>query len=255
MGTKSDRNLPFASKELYVPAETAPDPRKEDTAEIGANAEHPSAFASCPPICPKPAVDAAQENLPPVAEHEICDDIPGLKWTARAPRKKEGRDAEEGVVVGSLESMEKGSGARKNAGKAQLDLVPVEFWYARWSWLTGDDELLSMLSTLQEFQEGDTRAIHHYLATECPDEWMDEAVKVLEFGAKKYAAWNWACGMDWSVCIGCALRHTKAIVDGEEIDPDSGLKHYGHIVCNLIFLAYFVDHYPEGDDRPPRYES
>ena len=174
----------------------------------------------------------------------------GLKWAGYAPAPSDE------VAVGDLNSMEKGSGARKNAGKARLDLVPVSFWKHRWlDFRTVPGPELEVMDALDAFQRGNDQALAVWLASSCPTEWYDEAVKVLEFGAEKYAAWNWACGMDWSVCIGCILRHMKAIVDGESIDPESGLHHYGHVVCNVIFLAYFVDHYPEGDDRPPRYKS
>jgi len=56
-------------------------------------------------------------------------------------------------------------------------------------------------------------------------------------------------GMKWSVPIACALRHELAIRLGEENDPESGLPHRGHIACNLIMLMYYVENYPEGDDR------
>ena len=62
--------------------------------------------------------------------------------------------------------------------------------------------------------------------------------------------------MDWSVCTGCCLRHARYVIEeGQEIDDDSGLFHYGHFTCNVLFLAYYADNYPEGDDRPPRYDA
>jgi hypothetical protein len=48
---------------------------------------------------------------------------------------------------------------------------------------------------------------------------------VLAFGAKKYAANNWRGGLSYSRLIGAALRHTFAILRGEDIDPESGLPH------------------------------
>ena len=80
---------------------------------------------------------------------------------------------------------------------------------------------------------------------------MDEAVKVFEFGAKKYKAWNWAKGMLWSVPTGCILRHAQCMLEGEELDKESGFHHLGHIICNLIMLERYVYTYTDGDDRPP----
>lgn len=160
----------------------------------------------------------------------------------------------EAVAVGDLNSDAKGSGARKNAGKLEMDLVPVEFWYERWKqhpkWTTDLDIMLGAVDT---WQVGMTENLYEWLTSNCANEYMVDAVKVLTFGKAKYKAWNWAKGMPWSVCLGCILRHTQKILDGEELDPESGISHWGHIVCNIIFLVYYADNYPEGDDRPPRY--
>jgi hypothetical protein len=73
---------------------------------------------------------------------------------------------------------------------------------------------------------------------------------VFEYGASKYAAWNWSKGMAWSVPYACAMRHLQAWFEGEDIDPESGLPHLGHVMCNLVMLSHFAEHYPELDDRP-----
>ena len=73
---------------------------------------------------------------------------------------------------------------------------------------------------------------------------------VFEYGAAKYAAWNWSKGMAWSVPYACALRHLQAWFEGEDIDSESGQPHLGHVMCNLVMLTHFAAHYPEMDDRP-----
>lgn len=35
------------------------------------------------------------------------------------------------------------------------------------------------------------------------------------------------------------LRHIAAILDGEETDPDSGLPHWDHLMCNALFISWF----------------
>jgi len=76
----------------------------------------------------------------------------------------------------------------------------------------------------------------------------DEA-RVWEYGKNKYAAWNWAKGQNWSIPYACALRHLAAWQAGEVNDPESGLPHIAHAMCNLRMIALFSKTYPEGDDR------
>ncbi len=89
-----------------------------------------------------------------------------------------------------------------------------------------------------------------------PTHLLESTARVLGVGAKKYAPWNWAKGMKYSVVIGCIKRHLSAIERGEDIDPESGFRHAGHIMCNLLFLEHYMnmkDHggaWKELDDRP-----
>ena len=64
---------------------------------------------------------------------------------------------------------------------------------------------------------------------------------VLTFGAEKYSANNWknATAEDIERIKGAMLRHQMAYLDGEKIDPESGLSHLSHISCNAMFLQYF----------------
>ncbi len=79
---------------------------------------------------------------------------------------------------------------------------------------------------------------------------MDGCLRVFMYGAKKYAAWNWAKGMAWSVPFACMLRHLSAWQRGEELDPESGESHLDHAMCNLVMLIQYAKTYREGDDRP-----
>lgn len=82
---------------------------------------------------------------------------------------------------------------------------------------------------------------------------LEDCARVFGYGREKYAAWNWAKGMDWSVAYGCLLRHLSAWFNGEDNDPESGLPHLGHAMCNLVMLSTFARTYPEGDDRPEQW--
>lgn len=79
---------------------------------------------------------------------------------------------------------------------------------------------------------------------------LEDCARVFDYGRKKYAAWNWAKGMQWMVPFGCLLRHMYAWARGEDNDPESGLPHLGHAMCNLVMLTTFARTYREGDDRP-----
>lgn len=82
---------------------------------------------------------------------------------------------------------------------------------------------------------------------------LEDEARVWEYGKAKYASWNWAKGMPWSVCFACLIRHMAAWQRGEENDPESGLPHLAHAMCNLRMLTLYSKTYPEGDDRPTKW--
>ena len=75
-----------------------------------------------------------------------------------------------------------------------------------------------------------------------PFEALEDMVKVLEFGAKKYDRWNWTTGggFKWTRVAASGMRHLFAWLRGEDTDPESGLSHIAHAQCNLLFLAYYI---------------
>lgn len=83
---------------------------------------------------------------------------------------------------------------------------------------------------------------------------LEPMVKVLEFGAQKYAPFNWQKGFDQRILMESLLRHAFAYLNGEETDPESGLSHIGHIQCNAMFLEYNSKHHPELDTRNKKQE-
>jgi hypothetical protein len=156
------------------------------------------------------------------------------------------------MSIGDIHSAERGSGARYNSGKPNLALIPVQLIARSHTFdaVVHNLDVKQALAALGLFQtECNVRHLDYALALMRPY-WRDCA-KVFEYGQRKYAAWNWAKGMPWSATLACAARHALAILEGEELDPESGERHHGHFMCNLVMLRTFVDTYPEGNDLPP----
>ena len=70
-----------------------------------------------------------------------------------------------------------------------------------------------------------------------PWDGMDEVVKVLEFGAKKYARDNWKRVEHAETrYLAAAFRHIIKYNEGEAADTETGLSHLAHATCCLLFL-------------------
>lgn len=67
---------------------------------------------------------------------------------------------------------------------------------------------------------------------------MEPMIRVLMYGAQKYAPFNWQKGLDKMEILESMQRHLAAMMDGEETDPESGLPHIGHVMCNTMFWSY-----------------
>lgn len=70
-----------------------------------------------------------------------------------------------------------------------------------------------------------------------PWDGVEEIVKVLEFGAKKYDRDNWKHVSNAEVrYMAAAFRHLIAHNNGEKTDSETGLSHLAHASCCLLFL-------------------
>jgi len=83
----------------------------------------------------------------------------------------------------------------------------------------------------------DTDKLRWYLL---PMECVEDVVRILTFGAKKYADNNWQLVDNANERYYSAMmRHLVAWRKGELIDPESGEPHLSHAMCNLTFLMWF----------------
>jgi hypothetical protein len=80
-------------------------------------------------------------------------------------------------------------------------------------------------------------------------EFLEDMGMVLKYGAQKYAPHNWRKGLAVSRTIAAIYRHLGAISKGEDIDPESGLRHTAHLGVNCQFLNWMIKNKPEFDDR------
>lgn len=64
--------------------------------------------------------------------------------------------------------------------------------------------------------------------------------EVLTFGAEKYAPNSWQTVPNGEErYLDALIRHLEAYRSGEVIDPESGLSHLSHLLCNGAFLLHF----------------
>lgn len=83
----------------------------------------------------------------------------------------------------------------------------------------------------------DTGKLRYDLVT--PDV-IKAIAEVLTFGAEKYAPNSWQLVPEAKRRYTAALmRHFEAYRAGEKLDPESGLSHLSHALCNLMFLQHF----------------
>lgn len=83
-----------------------------------------------------------------------------------------------------------------------------------------------------------------------PPRAAEEEGYVWGMGAKKYGYHNWRKGLTILRICGAILRHTFAIMRGEDIDLESGRHHGAHIRCDAAMLIeFYYDGRKDLDDR------
>jgi hypothetical protein len=70
---------------------------------------------------------------------------------------------------------------------------------------------------------------------------IEEAVKILTFGAEKYGIDNWKklnSDRDIDRIYSAMMRHIVSHKNGDKFDDESGMLHLSHAITNMIFLLY-----------------
>lgn len=94
--------------------------------------------------------------------------------------------------------------------------------------------------------------LSHILATPHA---LEGVCEVFEYGSHKYSRLNWQKGLPYTQVLDSLLRHTAAFANGENLDPESGLPHVDHMLCNVLFLSEFTRTRQEFDDRAAQVEK
>ena len=85
-----------------------------------------------------------------------------------------------------------------------------------------------------------------------PPELNRQVSQALECGAIKYGPWNWRDNnVELMTYLGAMKRHIDAIIDGEDIDPESGAHHLGHVTAGCAIVLDARKHGTLVDNRPP----
>ena len=79
---------------------------------------------------------------------------------------------------------------------------------------------------------------------------LDEIAKVLTYGQEKYPEPenNWfvvSKPKDLKRYKAAVLRHMSRVMQGEELDDESGLRHLAHIATNCLFIMELEDKFRE----------
>jgi len=85
-----------------------------------------------------------------------------------------------------------------------------------------------------------------------PEAALEEVLKVLEFGAKRYGDLNWlehADEVQWTRYMNALERHLKRFKRGTDKDPDSSNYELAHIACNALMLLTLQLKNKGTDDR------
>ena len=85
-----------------------------------------------------------------------------------------------------------------------------------------------------------------------PAEFLVATAQAFMHGEAKYGRYNYRNGMDWHRILASALRHLVAWNEGQDLDPESGYNHLGHVGACIAMLLVYQAH---GLGKDTRYEN
>ena len=193
------------------------------------------------PPPPKGAVRPPPPPNPPAVGHEMYLHIQEIEMTQEAKEHSSALPIESGAHQWVIDNEMKPRNSEYHCYKCSCGLgyegpeAPNLIEPGQGSRDNGDKPVISMVMEAPNAIEG--------------------IAKVLMFGAEKYDRANWKRGLKYTEIIDSMQRHILKIMDGEDLDEESGLHHAFHIGCNSLFLAEMMATRPDMDDRPMSSES
>lgn len=89
------------------------------------------------------------------------------------------------------------------------------------------------MSTNPKGEVGKTKPQLHLI----PRASLVEQAAALKCGKDKYGEANWRLNqVSQSTYISAMLRHIAAVQDGEDLDPESGAHHLGHVMASCAII-------------------
>ena len=78
----------------------------------------------------------------------------------------------------------------------------------------------------------------------------EACARALELGAKKYGERNWVRNqVSLTTYISAARRHLDQVMDGQDLDPESGTHHLGHVMAGCAIVLDALRHGTLIDNR------
>lgn len=85
-----------------------------------------------------------------------------------------------------------------------------------------------------------------------PPAFNTETAKALAHGNAKYGPWNWrVTRVEMMTYLGAMKRHIDAVLNREDLDPESGAHHLGHVAASCAIVLDAMQTHTLIDNRPP----
>lgn len=81
----------------------------------------------------------------------------------------------------------------------------------------------------------------------------EQTAIALQLGARKYGPWNWRENkVEYMTYLHAMRRHIDLLIEREDIEPESGAHHLGHVAANCAIILDAAKCGTLQDNRPPR---
>lgn len=78
---------------------------------------------------------------------------------------------------------------------------------------------------------------------------LEAIARAFEAGEVKYSRSNWKKGLPLTQILDSLMRHLIAVMDGEDIDHETGVAHLDLAAWNALIAAQMYHTRPDMDDR------